>query len=299
MKKYPQWSPLHKAGLALLGLLAAEAKADSWALPQDSTYESANGRFQFFVALRGSQGVKGPSGTLRRKSGDQWEPVWTNQLVDRVIPVQVRVPDSGRYVVTFDEYHSVGQHPVVIYGESGRLIAHLTLADLRLENHPYISRSVSSYHWNESAMFLFGPAAKAGAGSPERMLEDSLFIRLYWGEVIPIDLATGKVRDAAWGKTLTPQQAAALKKGADDFLEATWLRLAREYFRKENFTPNPKDVGIKGLLLVRQLRLREALPLLREIAATEQFRNWAAPRWGNWQGGNVQELARAVLAELE
>ena len=293
--------PLRGVGLALLWLLPAASKADTWAMPVDSTYHSENGQFQFLVGVGNFSGSprKEPRGTLHRKSGAQWEVVWTNRLVNRISPVHVMIHDSGLYVVTFDEHHSVGQNPVVIYGKDGGLIANLSLADLGLENHPNISRSVSSYWWNESAIMIFGPSPKTGGEPWRETLQNSLFIRLYWGEVIAIDLASGKVRDSAWWKNLASEYATALKSASEAYLEATWRRLAREYLRKENWYPYPKGNGVTGILLAGQLRLREALPLLREIEATERFQYWAAPRWNSGSDGNVRALARTAIAEIE
>ena len=299
MNKWLQWPQWNVVGVAFFGLLSAELKADSWAAPSDSTHQSDNGQFQFSVTIGDILSRKKPTGTLRRKTGEHWEVVWTNRLVNQVKPIQVIVTDSGRYVVTFDEYHAVGNNPVVIYGENGRLIANLTLEELKLANHPKISRSVSSYWWNEKAIMLFGPPAKPGGEPWRRTLEDSLFIRLYWGEVIEIDLASGKVRDAAWHGSLPPDQAATLRTATDTHLGETWRRLAGKYFRKENFAPDPTWAGVTGILLVGQLRLREALPLLREIAATGRFQSWGAPSWKPGQEGNVCALARAAIAEIE
>lgn len=287
--------------MLLLVTSPRQSHADSWSAPTDSTYHSANGQFQFHDTVGGYYAAgKKPTGTLRRKSGDKWEMVWTNTLVNGTCPVSALLPDSGRYVITFDEYHSVGENPVVIYGAGGRLVANLTLSDLKLRNHPKISQSVSSYWWNQKAIILLGPEGTNNQAW-SRMLEDSLFIRLYWGEVLQIDLASGKVRDAAWWQSLSNTQAEGLKKATDEYLTPIWLRLAREYFRKENFEPDPTDPGVKGLLLVGQLRLREALPLAREIAATDRFQHWSAPS-GNAEANasrNVQALARKVVAELE
>ena len=290
--------------LTLLVLFSTEAKADSWAMPHDRTYYSENGQYQFFVAVKNFDVPREtrPSGLLSRKSAGQWQGVWTNGLANQISPVQVMVHNSGRYVVTFDEYHSVGENPVVIYGDKGRLIANLSLADLKLENHPNISRSVSSYWWNEYAIMVFGPPATTASEPWQRTLQDSLFIRLFWGEVIAIDLASGKVRNADWWQGMEPEHATDMKAATEAYLDATWRRLAGEYMRKDNFAPDAKGVGVRGvlgILLVGQLRLREALPLLREIAATERFRHLAAPRWKTGQDGNVSALARAVIAEIE
>ena len=81
------------------------------------------------------------------------------------------------------------------------------------------------------------------------------------------------------------------------YLEASWRRLADEYLRKANFEPDPKPSGVKGILLAGQLRLREALPLLRELAATGRFHGWAAPEWKG--ADKLQELAQAAIAEIE
>ncbi len=287
--------------LTWLVLVSTEAKADTWEMPHDRTYYSENGQYQFFVAVAHFDvpSKTRPSGRLSRKSAGQWKSVWTNRLVSQTSPVQVMVHNSGRYVVTFDEHHSVGKNPVVIYGGKGRLIANLSLADLRLESHPNIKSSVSSYWWNDHAIMVFGPPAKTGSEPWRQMLEDSLFIRLHWGEVIPIDLASGRVRDAAWWKGLAPKDAPAMQAATDAYLDTTWRRLAKECLRKENFGSDPKGDGVTGILLAGQLRLREALPLLREIAATERFKYWAAPSWKTGQEGNVSALARAVIAELE
>jgi hypothetical protein len=102
------------------------------------------------------------------------------------------VHDSGRFVVTFDEWHHVGTNPLVIYGGEGELIAHFSVADLGLEGHPRIARSVSSYRWDEHAIMLFGPVAGDDPAPWRRKLEETLFKRLYWGEDLAIDLATGK-----------------------------------------------------------------------------------------------------------
>jgi len=161
-----------RVGLSWIGLLvslavltAGAARADSWAAPSDTLYHSENGRYEFFVHILDSkQLANGSTGALRRQQGDRWEQVWARGLENRICPVTAMVTDSGKYVVTFDEHLSVGRNPVVIYGEGGRLIANLSLVDLKLEDHPNISRSVSSYWWNEYAIMVFGPPA-AGNGS--------------------------------------------------------------------------------------------------------------------------------------
>lgn len=320
-------------GISLCGLFgfwllaAPQLLADSWEWPTSpTTNRSSNGAYEFIItppagteaSIRFSQGS---TAVFRRMGFEAWETLWSGRLINRVTPVGVLVPDTGRYVVTLDEWHSVGKNPVVIYGEGGRLIANLSLADLDLVDHPKISRSVSSYHWNAWAIFLFGPSPQkwrvkppmlptsadlpdktpSGPAPPEpwrRLLEDSLFIRLYWGDLITIDLATGKVRNDGWWKTLPPADAQALKWASADYLDKTWRRLAAEYFRPENFDPRPTGDGIQGILLSGQFKLKEAVPLLRKIAADEQFRQWSAPAWETGNQQNVKHLAEVALEKI-
>ncbi len=295
---------IEAAGVTMLWLWSApRLPADTWALPRVSTNRSDNGVYELVVTPSGmlsrNASSSVPSAALRRKQDGTWTNLWRRKLVNDVAPVSAMVPDSGRYVVTYDEWHYVGKKPVVIYGENGGLIAELTLSDLKLENHPNISRSISSYWWNEKAVFIFGPPAAPGKESWRRLLEDSLFIRLYWGEVIAIDLASGKVRDEGWWKAHPAGETRALRQATDEYLDATWHRLAREYLRSENFEPDPTTKGVQGILLSGQLHLKEALPLLRKIAATERFRHWSAPRWKTGWKSNLRKLAEVAIAEIE
>src|SRR4029077_10279356 len=117
--------------------------ADSWAAPTDREYWSASGEFVFKVQLRRLQDAKRRQcrGGLSLRRTGQSQQLWERALVNRVSPVQAMVHDSGRVVVTFDEWHGVGTNPIVVYGGKGELVAHLSLADLGLENHPRIERS--------------------------------------------------------------------------------------------------------------------------------------------------------------
>jgi len=210
----------------------------------------------------------------------------------------VLIPDSGRYVVTLDEWHAVGTNPVVIYDAAGKLVAHLKLEDLNLANHPKITQSVSSYHWNEYAFVIFGPRNSATLTNADaKRLEDMLFIRLHWGEIITIDLKTGAVRHGEWWQ-LPPGEDQPLKIATKAFLEAKWEELAEKYFRPEKFEPDPSDEGTKGLMLSAQLKRKKAIPLLRKIANTERFQGWAAPPLDG-ESTNVRDYARRALEEIE
>jgi len=289
----------------VLGVGVVSAKADSWAAPTDREYRSASGEYVFKVQVAGPRdaGRRPCRGGLSRRRAGQSRPLWERALVNRVSPVRALVHDSGRFVVTFDEWHHVGTNPLVIYGGDGELVAHLSLADLGLENHPRIARSVSSYWWNDHAVMLFGPVAGGDPAPWRRKLEETLFIRLYWGEVLAIDLATGKRLSADDSRGLSAADARSLATETATFLDRTYRRLAHQYLREENFfRPDPTYEGVQGILLAMQLKLREPLPLLRRIAATERFKSWAAPGPGWSQDArysNLKALAEAAIHEIE
>lgn len=151
----------------------APAMADSWALPTTTTYHSNDGLFRFTVTPReiGSPlgyfedeanniepsgqapgGARQARGRLERLHADgRWTPVWDQPLVNDVSPVNALIADGGAYVVTFDNWHSIGfgDHVVVIYGPGGELGRSLSLTDILPE--PYLEalpRTVSSLRWS-------------------------------------------------------------------------------------------------------------------------------------------------------
>ncbi len=162
------------------------ACADSWSMPGTETTESASGQYRFTVepapiesqlsffaeearAEREGQQVERPTpiGLLERKNGAEvWEPVWAGPLVNHVAPVSALVADDGRYVVTFDNWHSVGrgENVIVIYGPDGSLVRSMALTDLLPETYiSALSHSVSSTSWQHDA--------KIEAGDPKLRLD--------------------------------------------------------------------------------------------------------------------------------
>lgn len=153
-------------------LSAGFAHADSWRLPEVQTYHSPSGSLKLTVVPRTlanrlkyfedkvegrepagqdpASGRRECRGNLERLKDDgSWVLVWERGLVNEVAPVGALIADSG-YVVTFDNWHSVGHgpHVIVIYAPDGRLVRSLTLRDFlaptEIEQLPH---SVSSIHW--------------------------------------------------------------------------------------------------------------------------------------------------------
>jgi len=135
-------------------------------LPGVETYTSESGSYSFTVEplpldsqlsyfeekSKGTADVGAastyPKGRLASQSGDI---LWKRKLVNEVAPVEALVSADGSYVVTFDNWHSVGygDDVVVIYGRSGELIRSLSLADIvGAERASDFPRSVSSIWWS-------------------------------------------------------------------------------------------------------------------------------------------------------
>ncbi|PQV65025.1 hypothetical protein B1R32_10232 [Abditibacterium utsteinense] len=129
--------------------------------------------------------------------------------------MRVLIPDdSNDFVVTWGSWMNLRSDPlVVIYDRSGRLLHQLKLNDLLTRtdiNQMGISTSVSE--WANDAEFNFAipetstvtPQATGTITHIKSHPEKTrLNITFKWGKKISIELATGKVENAAW-KTQAP-----------------------------------------------------------------------------------------------
>jgi TonB family protein len=164
----------HKTGLAYLFLSAISATclADSWSLPVETTVFSQNGKFgvtirpkaltsqldyfQDKVAGRDDAGgVKGlsansPHAEVFSVSAGGRTPIVRFALRNEVTPVSAVLSNDGAWLVTFDDWHSMGYGPnvVVIYRADGTVVRALSLEDiLTSEDLDVLPRSVSSRYW--------------------------------------------------------------------------------------------------------------------------------------------------------
>jgi hypothetical protein len=96
-------------------------------------------------------GNRQANGRLERKNPDgTWSVVWEKPIVNEVAPVSVLVANAGQYVVTFDNWHSMGygDDAIVIYNAEGTVIRAMSLKDVLPEKFvAALPRSVSSLHW--------------------------------------------------------------------------------------------------------------------------------------------------------
>jgi hypothetical protein len=159
--------------LVVTSLIQADVTADSWALPKKQKYYSPNKRyyveitpkklesqlayFEDKVNNRANAGaakdVKDNRAKakfyVRRSDGTHFKKV-EFPLVNEVSPVAALVSNDGRFVVTFDNWHSVGygDDVVVIYRTTGDLVRKFALQDLLTEGDiEILPHSTSSIWW--------------------------------------------------------------------------------------------------------------------------------------------------------
>jgi hypothetical protein len=193
---FPAWS------FALLLLCPLAAPADTWASPRTKTYVSANGTYRFTTIPPGDKGNPGTDrkkprcfGRLEQKQKDgSYTTVWEKLLSNQISPVTALVGDGGAYVVTFDNWHSVGRgnNAVVIYGPKGKLVRELGLHDFLSDDEvARLPNSVSSTWWGEGHVLDEKGGCVVlkvrGAASAKEVR-----LRLETGKVVDGDMAGGK-----------------------------------------------------------------------------------------------------------
>lgn len=229
---------------AAFGLLQASlAFADSWAPAGIETYFSADKTVRVTIRPRElehalayfsdkvdgkepagqKQGGQDKASIVLERLGPQgkWLEIWRRQLLNDVAPVEALVSKSGRFVVTFDNWHSTGygDNVVVIYGDDGRLIRSLQLSDfLPKELIGALPRTTSSLHWSgdhlitdDEQKLILKVRFPAGGLS----LDNARYFDL------PLELATGQplsVADEIWQSVLVEADSvnAAQQKAEED-----------------------------------------------------------------------------------
>jgi hypothetical protein len=199
---------LLRGGLVFsLALWSGWSAADTWPLPETMAYYSANARFRLTVEPAGFSGdVTAPSGTLEQRAvGGEWRVVWSRELVNLHAPASVMVADTGKYVVTFDNWGQLGHGDdvVVVYDAQHEVTASLGLDDfLPASLVRVLPRSSSSIWWGGDHHFSDdGDALMLEVAVPEAkgIPRAARHFR------IRLDLASGKtttVRDMDWTRAL-------------------------------------------------------------------------------------------------
>lgn len=231
--------------VALTLVAASPAAADSWSPATRETYLSSDNATRVTVVPRelsdnltyfsdkvdgkepAGQDARGqPRATafLERREGNIWKKIWEVPLVNDVAPVRALVANNGRYVVTFDNWHSVGfgNNVVVIYRADGSLVRAIALSEIVPEDYiRALPRSVSSIWWSGDHEFASDGErviVKVAVPSRNAMSEPSAhsFVDVH------INLETGKVvppSGPAWERAIAAAAPLIARSKAD---EAKW-----------------------------------------------------------------------------
>ncbi len=221
------------------------ACADTWVLPSTTTYLSPGGCHRLTVVPReltdhlsyftdsvrdkekpGQRpGARDAAKAIleRRGSAGEWKLVWETSLINDVAPADAIVSDSGDYVATFDNWHSLGwgKDAVVIYDRGGKLVRAMALTDFLPEDwFLTLPRSVSSIWWGGTHRFENGQLVLQIA-YPNASQDDQKYAE------IAIDPATGKQvpRDATiWRQALAIAKREAIPVRAAQAAHLAMLR---------------------------------------------------------------------------
>jgi hypothetical protein len=229
--------------------MSFQAHADSWRAAEKAEFFSENR--QYMLKIEPQPDSSNKPGHCRAALLRGKKEIWSRHLINNDAPVRVFVADSGQYVLTMDEWHSVGKLPVVIYGPLGDLIRVHSTESLGLKDDiQHIKRTISSYWWNEASVSFFGPD------------DEKFFIRLHWGKWIVLDLRSGD---------LFEKEQTFFRDDLRREHEQEWEKLVQ--YRQKTLakhairllgSENAKDRKT-GALVSGQEKLREAIPALRRL----------------------------------
>lgn len=220
-------------------LWAGPACADSWPMPETTTYFSASKGCRLTVVPRdldsqidyferaaeaGENGLPpegGPQATLDRRLPDgRWQRVWSRALVNDVTPTDALVSDDMAYVVTLDNWFSTGygDDVIAIYNVANGGVRALSLEKLLGADYfAALPRSVSSIDWRGGAR-IEGNQLVIDITVPEET--DGIASRHH--VPLAIDLASGKPVERSPAKWKEARASAERINAAARAAEQAW-----------------------------------------------------------------------------
>ena len=182
-----------------------------------------------------------------------------------------------------DEWHSVGELPVVVYGKRGELIRVHSTDSLGLRDDVlHVKTTTSSYWWNEDSMSFFGPD------------EETFFIRLHWGRLLLLRLDDGDLMNEEWYKMckgwLMPEEKwRALHRYAGQ-------QLRERAFQWLN-SRNPEEQKI-GATICGQEKFKKAISQLKELLKDKEYSRTLSIPKGWTRIYYVRKAAKEALRNL-
>ena len=236
-------------------LVAPPALGDRWPQPTETLTSSQSGEYCLHVSPSPSvpESFGNCAAELYKMGQSGPTLIWERQLINNVMPVRTFVTNSGKYVVTMDEWADLRQFPVVIYGDRGRLIkvhdeTTLNLAPDTFRMAPDLSARLEislEKNWSQYAVVFFGPD------------EETVFIRLCWGRIIMLRLADGQLLEKDSTRPLGPHP---ILRTLHQFATQRVQEIAMELLQ----SPHADD-RLTGTLVARDYRLLRARPRLQAL----------------------------------
>lgn len=262
----------------------AQVHADSWGLVKQTEFFSPQQKYMLKIVPHKDWPDKPGhcQATLYKIGGGKQKKIWSRHLINDYAPVQVFVADSGKYVITMDEWHHVGTLPIVIYGAYGRLISVHGLDSLGLKyEYEHIIRTVSSYWWNEDSISFFDPN------------QEFFIVRLHWGKMIFLDLDSGDLMDSKWhetarGKLMPEKKWQSLHRFASKQVKELAIQLLDSEDSNERKT---------GALVCGQNKIEKAIPRLIKLLSDTEYSITNLPK--EWtRSYYVRKAAKAALENM-
>ena len=141
----------------LLALVSNLILADQWMPPHVEEYETKDKTIRLTVLpLVMKDRVVLSKCRLkldRMASRSKWSSIWERNCVNDISPTNALIANSGKYVVTFDNWYEtgVGSNVIVIYNANGKLVRSFSLEDLMSqEKIKQLPTSYTSVHWGNN-----------------------------------------------------------------------------------------------------------------------------------------------------
>jgi hypothetical protein len=167
--------------ISVLFICFFETKADEWPAPgvreyynSDSSYfvrvipaTPLNSSSKYYNWVRSSANKKkqfSPEDTLAapcralmyKKTSEGTRLVWERNLINKIAPVSALISEKGDYLVTFDNWFSMGfgANVVVFYNRNGKLVQSYKLEDISPISLESYQRSMLSLQWQCASKFI-------------------------------------------------------------------------------------------------------------------------------------------------
>ncbi len=268
--------------VALLLALAAQATFAEWSAIEEMEFESSSGKYALKISPDESKEYRpGHCKAVLFKADDKNKTmVWSRYLINNDGPVEVYVSNSGQYVVTMDEWANIGELPLVIYGNRGKLIKVHSVESLGLEEDwEHLEVGEHGNAWSENSISFFGPE------------EEVFIVRLRWGKILFLSLVGGGLMDEEWydahkGWFMPEKKWKALHQYVPGQIKKQALLLLHSNKAEDRKT---------GALVCQQEKIESASLRLKELLKDKEYFTTNDPK----EGTRVYYVRKAAKQALE